>query len=241
MRLSGIAAILVTVFLWGNNFVAAKIAVTDVPPLFVTALRFLILAGALSPFLKIPAGTGKRIVEYALVMGIGHFGTMFYAIRFMDVSTAAITLQTTTPFTVLLAWLMLGERFGPWRMAGLAMAFGGVVVLVGGPGGVDALMPLLMLVFAALMWAVGNVRSKQMPDVPIFSQIAWMALIGCPALAGMSWFTETGQLAALQDAEFRFWAALVYMTIASSIVAYGLWYYLLKTYDVTRIAPYNLL
>ncbi len=241
MPLSGILAVLVTVTLWGGNFVAVKIAVTDVPPLFVTALRFLILAGALSPFLKVPAKHGRKILEYALVMGVGHFGLMFFAIRFVDVSTAAIALQTTTPFAVLLAWLMLGETFGPWRVAGMGMAFAGIVVLVGGPGSGGEPVACGMLAFAALMWALGNVRSKQMPDVSVFSQIAWMALIACPVLFGLSFVVEADQLTRLQGAGFRFWVSLVYMTIASSIVAYGLWYYLIKHYDVTAVAPYNLL
>lgn len=241
MPLSGILAVLAVVLLWGMNFVAVKIAVTEVPPLFVTALRFLILACALTPFLRVPPGQMRRLLEYAVIMGVCHFGVMFYAIRFVDVSTTAIALQTNTPFSVLLAWLMLGENFGKWRMAGMGLAFLGVVVLVGGPGGRGDLLPVALLVFAAISWALGNVRSKQMKDVPVFTQIAWMAVIACPMLFGLSWTLESNQIADLQQSTYRFWISLVYMTVGSSISAYGLWYYLLKRYDVTAVAPYNLL
>lgn len=241
MPLIGVLAALATVLLWGCNFVAVKYAVSHVPPFFVTAIRFALLAVLLAPFLRVPRARYKDIVGYALIMGVGHFSIMFYAIQFLDISTTGIVLQLGTPFVVLLAWLMLKETFGIWRMAGMAMAFSGIVILIGVPTvGVDV-PSLLVLVVAAFMWALGSIRAKQIQNVSPFSLIAWMALIVAPVSLGLSFLTEADQVATLQAADQRFWMALVYMTVASSIAGYGLWYWLLNRYDVTAVAPFNLL
>ncbi len=241
MPLIGVLAALATVILWGCNFVAVKFAVSDVPPFFVTAMRFALLTILLFPFLRVPWRMMKDIVQYSLIMGVGHFSIMFYAIQFLDISTSGIVLQLGTPFVVLLAWLMLGEKFGIWRMAGMASAFIGIVILIGVPTvGVDV-PSLLVLVVAAFMWSYGSIRAKQMLGISPFSLIAWMALIVAPVTLGLSWMFEVDQVERLMAADMRFWASLAYMTLASSIAGYGLWYYLLNNYEVTAVAPYNLL
>lgn len=241
MPLIGVVAALATVTLWGCNFVAVKVAVTEVPPYFVTAIRFALLAILLAPFLRVPKERAMDIAGYALIMGVGHFSLLFYAIQFLDISTTGIVLQLGTPFVVLLAWLMLKETFGIWRMAGMAMAFTGIVILIGVPtAGVDV-VALVILVFVALMWALGSIRAKQIPNVSPFSLIAWMGLIVAPVALGLSFAFEADQVARVISAPPRFWYGLIYMTIASSIAGYGLWYWLLNRYDVTAVAPYNLL
>ena len=241
MPLIGVLAALATVLLWGCNFIAVKYAVSHVPPFFVTAIRFALLAVLLAPFLRVPRQRYRDIAGYALIMGVGHFSIMFYAIQFLDISTTGIVLQLGTPFVVLLAWLMLKETFGIWRMAGMASAFSGIVILIGVPTvGVDV-PSLLILVVAAFMWALGSIRAKQINDVSPFSLIACMALIVAPVSLGLSYLTEHGQIAAVQTADQLFWIAYLYMTIASSIAGYGLWYWLLNRYDVTAVAPFNLL
>lgn len=242
MPLIGVLAALITVTLWGMNFIAVKVAITDVPPLFVSGMRFVILTILLSPFLKIPKGHFRGILEYAMIMGIGHFCVMFVSLQFIEISTGGIVLQLGTPFIVLLAWLMLKERFGIWRFAGMLMAFSGIGVLIGFPGSdIDPLW-LFGLVFAAFMWALSSIRAKQLAGgVQPFTLIAWMALLASPFVFLLSWIFESGQVAAVMNAEWRFWASLAYMIVASSIIGYGLWYWLIQRYDVSAVAPYNLL
>ena len=241
MPLIGVIAALITVVLWGANFVAVKIAVTEVPPLFVAAIRFTILAILLSPFLRVRREDFRHLAVYAVLMGVCHFATMFVAIQFIDVSTIGIVLQLGTPFMVLLAWLMLGEKFGLWRMCGMGIAFTGIVILIGFPEGDFNPWWLMVLVFAAFMWAMGTVRAKQLHGISPFSLIAWMALLAAPMIYGLSYIFETAQVETLSKASTEFWLSMAYMIIASSVIGYGLWYSLLKHYDVAVIAPYNLL
>lgn len=237
----GVCAALTVVILWGVNFVAVKIAITEVPAIFVAAVRFTILAFILAPFLKLPRGRIRGVLEYAAIMGVGHFAVMFASLQYVDISTGGIVLQLGTPFVVLLAWLMLKERFGVWRFAGMSIAFAGIGVLVGLPGGGVEPVWLFGLVFAAFMWALGSIRAKQLIGVPAFTLIAWMALLAAAPVYALSAIFEAGQIAAITAATWAFWGSLAYMIIASSVIGYGLWYWLIKRYDVTAVAPYNLL
>lgn len=241
MPLIGTLAALTVVTLWGLNFLAVKIAVTDVPPIAVSALRFGSLAIVLSPFLRVRRDVLGRIVHYALAMGIGHFTTLFIALKYLDISTAGIVLQTGTPFLVMLAWLMLGESFGIWRAAGMGLAFGGIVVLVGVPAVGPDPVALAVIVLSSFMWAYGTIRAKQIPNIHPFTLIAWLAVIATPVIALLSWLFEDGQIAAIQATESRFWFSFAYLTVGSSIVAYGIWFWALRRYDVTAMAPFNLL
>lgn len=241
MPLIGVLAALTTVILWGANFIAVKVAITEVPPLFVSGMRFVILALLLSPFLRVPKVHLRGIFEYALIMGIGHFCVMFVSLQYIEISTGGIVLQLGTPFIVLLAWLMLKERFGVWRFAGMLMAFSGISILIGFPeSDIDPLW-IVGLVFAAFMWALSSIRAKQLTGVPPFTLIAWMALIVTPMAFLLSWMFETDQISAVLKADWRFWVSLAYMIIASSIIGYGLWYWLIQRYEVSTVAPYNLL
>lgn len=241
MPLIGVLAALATVTLWGANFIAVKIAITEVPPLFVSGMRFVILTLLLSPFLRVPKGHFRGIIEYALIMGVGHFCIMFVSLQYIEISTGGIVLQLGTPFIVLLAWLMLNERFGIWRFAGMLMAFGGIGILIGFPdSNIDPLW-VFGLVFAAFMWALSSIRAKQLVGVQPFTLIAWMALIVAPMAFLLSWMFEVDQVTAVLQADWQFWAGLAYMIIASSIIGYGLWYWLIQRYEVSAVAPYNLL
>jgi len=57
----------------------------------------------------------------------------------------------------------------------------------------------------------------------------------------LSWIFETDQVSSVLKADWQFWASLAYMIIASSIIGYGLWYWLIQRYEVSAVAPYNLL
>lgn len=241
MPLIGVLAALVTVILWGANFIAIKVAITEVPPLFVSGMRFVILTLLLSPFLRVPKVHLRGIFEYALIMGIGHFCIMFVSLQYIEISTGGTVLQLGTPFIVLLAWLILKERFGIWRFVGMLMAFGGIGILIGFPESDINPLWIFGLVFAAFMWALSSIRAKQLTGVPPFTLIAWMALIVAPVAFLLSWVFEIDQVSAVLKADWRFWASLAYMVIASSIIGYGLWYWLIQRYEVSAVAPYNLL
>jgi O-acetylserine/cysteine efflux transporter len=237
----GLAALTV-VILWALNFIVGKMGLAQLPPLLMLALRFALVAVLLLPFL----GRARRrqaglIAAIAVILGGGHFGLMFFGLAGVDAGPAAIAIQLTVPFSALLAFACFGERLGRGQLFGMVIAFAGVYVLAGEPERMTSPLHLACVVAAAFAWAVANVLIKRLGPINVFTLNGWVALLAVPQFLVASLALETGQAAALAAADWRAHAAILYMAVASSIVAYGLWYRLIERYPMNRVVPLTLM
>jgi O-acetylserine/cysteine efflux transporter len=235
-------AALAVITLWGLNFIAVKTALATLPPFLLTAIRFAGVALALAPFFRPRRDQIAGIVALALVLGVGHFGLLFLGLSGMDAATAAIVTQLGTPFSALLAWLAFGETLSPARTLGLALAFAGIAVLAGEPS-LPNLLPLLVAIAAMMAWAVSNVQVKRLGAIDPLALNGWMALFAAPMLLGVSLAAEDHQMAAITRAatEWPVMAGLAYTVLASSLIAYTLWYRLLARHAMNRVVPITML
>lgn len=230
------------VTLWGLNFIAVKVAVQTIPPFLLTAIRFALVAAVLAPLFRPARPQWKGIIGIAVVLGIGHFGLMFVGVSGMDAASAAIITQLGVPFSALVAWVAFGEKLGLGRAIGLILAFSGVALLAGEPS-LPSLLPVLILVAAMVAWAVSNVQVKRLGDINPLALNGWMAVFAAPMLLALSLALESGhaQLPARLLADWKPLAGLAYTVIASSLVAYTLWYGLLARHPMNRVVPVTLL
>src|SRR5947208_3243097 len=121
--------------LWGYQFVVIKVGVTEFPPLFFLALRFLAIALLLVPFVKKPTRQQfGPVAAISIFLGGLNFGLFYVGLGLGSGSMSAVAYQLATPFTVLLAWPLLAERPSLTTSAGVLLAFVGVVVLAAEPG-----------------------------------------------------------------------------------------------------------
>ncbi len=241
MSLLDWGAALTVIFIWALNFIVAKVGVAEIPPLFLLALRFALVAGLLAPFLKPLSGNWKPMLTLSIVLGGLHFGLMFTGLQRVDAGPAAIAIQLTVPFSAVLAWGVYGERLGALQIIGLVVAFAGVYALSGDPARPSDPLYFGLVVSGALAWAIANILIKRLVAVPPMVLNAWLAVMAAPQLLAMSALLESGQWQAIAEAGWRGWGAIVYMAVGASIIAYGLWYYLLGKYEVNRVVPLTLL
>jgi O-acetylserine/cysteine efflux transporter len=228
--------------LWGYQFVVIKLGVTQFPPLFFLALRFLIIALLLVPFVKRPtrAQLGP-IAAISLFLGGLNFGLFYIGLGLGSGSMSAVAYQLATPFTVLLAWPLLAERPSLTTSAGVLLAFAGVVVL-GAEHGLSAnTLPLLLVVAAAFSFAVSNVLTKRYGPFDPMMLMGWSSLLTVPQVMLMSLLLEHGQLTSLATADERGWLALAYTIFIGGILGFGLWFWLIARCSMSRIAPFGLL
>lgn len=240
MKPLDVLAAMVVVAVWGVNFAAVKVAVAEIPPLTLTALRFALVAAMLAPLFRPRIEMLPGIALLSFSLGVCHFGLMFLGISGLDAATAAIATQLSVPFSILLAAAFFGERLG-WRAGfGMVLAFGGVALLAGEPT-LPRPLPLLMVVAAALAWAASNIVIKRIGAVSPFVLNGWMALLAAPQLLILSLAVEDGQTGAIADAGWAGWGGLAFIVLGASLTAYSLWYHLLAKYPVSQVVPYTLL
>lgn len=228
--------------LWGYQFVAIKVGVMEFPPLFFLALRFLAIAFLLVPFVERPARQQfGPIVAISVFLGGLNFGLFYVGLGLGSGSLSAIAYQLATPFTILLAWPLLAEKPSMTTSAGVAIAFAGVVVLAAGAGLTTNVLPLLLVVGAALAFATSNVLTKRYGPFDPLMLMGWSSLLTVPQVALMSLFLEQGQWASLVSADQWGWLALAYTIFIGGIVGFGLWFWLIARCSMSRIAPFGLL
>lgn len=236
----------VVAFFWGANFTAAKLGLEHFPPYLMLALRFAIVAAILLPiyYIRTPKfGIRLRFaLEVAFVLGTAHFALVFAAIHMgIDIPTSVITVQLGVPFSCVLSAIWFNDRLGPWRSFGLMVAFTGIVLIAGTPNVVQNFGPFCMVMLGAFFWALSNVMIKKEGAVNVFEMLGWMSLLSVPQLLLLSWWFESNQWELIATMPWSAGLAISFSAVFSTVVAYGLWYYLLTHCEVSRITPFNLL
>lgn len=231
---------LFVIAIWALNIIVIKVGVVELPPLLMTTLRFMLVALLLVPFYPVARVQLPFLLLLSFTFGSLHFALLFIGLAQAEAGTGALLVQMGTPFATLLAVVFLKERLGPKRIAGLLLSFAGVVVLAGGPT-LPSPLPLSILLMSAFAWAVSQLLIKRGPPIAPLALAGWVALFAVPQVALGSWLFESGQWQAIQQASWIGWGAMIYTAVMSSIVAYGIWYALLRRHPVNRVVPMTLL
>lgn len=235
--------ILIVVLAWAGNFLTSALAMREIPPVLFTALRFALLAIPLVFVLKRPApGQWPRLVAVCLCVGVLHFGLSFTALKLAgNLSSPAIVMQSYVPMTALLAWAVLGERFG-WKTGlAIALSFAGVLVLGFDPMVLQQPWAVVVMLASALFLAIGTVLMKPLRGLDMFSQQGWTAVLSLLPLFALSAWLEPGAIARLPEVSWVGWAGALYAAFISSLLGHGLYYVLVQRHPVAQVTPWLLL
>ena len=235
MRLSHIALAVLVCFAWGLNAVAAKIGVTYIPPIFFTALRYVVVFACLFPWLRPVPGKYDVLIPAVFFMGGLHFALIFAGVKYSDASTMAIVNQIYVPISVLLAMFWLNETVPLRRWLGIALAFSGVVVFSLNANASTHLTGILLLVADAVSMAIGTVLLRRLSGVPALVVQAWTAALGVPFLLLTSLVFESGQIESLSSAPWQAWFSLAYAVVAGTFIGHIGYYILLQHYEVSLV------
>jgi O-acetylserine/cysteine efflux transporter len=229
---------------WGFNFVVVTVALGDVPPLFLAAVRFALVALPVV-VLPRPAIPFARLVAVALALFVGQFAFLFPAMAVgMPPGLASIALQIQAFITILFAALALRELPTRKQLAGGAIAFLGLALVATtvGANGVTA-AGFILLLGAACCWAAGNVLLRGSGKVDLLPLFSWAALIATGPLLVLSLILEGPERigAGLLHLDWLAAAAILYMAFVSTTFGYAAWGYLLRLYPAAVAAPFSLL
>ncbi len=227
--------------IWGMGFIVAKAAMSHFSPILLMALRFTLTAFCLIWFVRPPPGIFKQLFWISLVSAALQYSLTFNGVRGIDASTAALLVQLEVPFGLLLAWLVLGDRISLKQGIGIVIAFSGAVLIIGEPKLSGDLIYAFMVIGGAFTWAVGQIMIKKLGNLGGFRLISGIALFATPQLFIASFILESDQIAQIQTASIGAWAAVAYLGLIMTALAYAIWYRLLGDYSVNQVMPFLLL
>lgn len=224
-----------TLLLWGSAFVAIPIALRTIAPTDVVGLR-LMLSAAL--FLPVLAHGWKRAIvpalagDWKLVVPMAFFGVTVYVLaltygqRTVGAGETSLLINLTPLATGAFAALLLKERFHPRLVAGGAVAFSGVALLVTGRSGglafdPNALFILLAMASASLFYVIQRRLTERHSPLTLSA----LAVVIGAALALP--FTP-GALGGLAAASTESLLALGFIGAFSGVLPYVGWAYVLS-------------
>lgn len=242
MKPSHLLLALLCAVLWGYGFVPSKYGAAHMPPLLFLALRFFLIVAMTIWFVPLPRGQWRPVIYYSLSLGVGHFALLYVGLRLgVEATTASIIWLSQVPLTTLLAFFVLGDRPGVRTLVGMAVALAGSASLIAEPRISGEPLAITLVVLSSVLWAVAAILAKRLPQLSPLALNAWMGLISLPILVVLSLILEPDQYGEWLVPDWRLHASLVYMAVLSSIVGYGIWFYLLRRHPVSRTAPFLLL
>jgi O-acetylserine/cysteine efflux transporter len=244
MSLKDILLVLAVVVVWGVNFVAIAWAVDEIPPLLLTALRYVVAALPAVFFIRRPKVALGILIAYGFAVGVGQFSLLFTAIKLgMPAGLSSLVMQLQVFFTIALAVLFLGERPGPWQLVGAVVAFAGIGVIAIERLGGAALLPFVMTIGAAFCWGVANIVTKRAGKADMLAFVVWSSLVPPIPLLVLSLVFEGPGAAALAWSQITIYGigGLLFVGWISTVFGYGAWSVLLGRYPASTVAPFTLL
>src|SRR6266404_5653074 len=159
--------------IWGSNFTVIKYSLEDLLPLSFNALRFTI-ASIVMLTVAFLSQNGFKLEpgDRMKLFTLGLLGNTFYQSLFITgmahtrAGNAALILATTPLFTAILGRIRKHEYFMPRGIAGLLLAFAGIVLIITTGHGEFSLGETILgdslLLTTTLCWSLYTVGSKNL-------------------------------------------------------------------------------
>jgi len=235
--------------IWGSTYLGVKIAMHTLPPMLLSALRFLtgglilftftLLSG--NPLPKFENWRGAAIVGF-LLLGVGN-SSVANAIKFMPSGLVALLVATLPAWTILLDFLFFSRTKPSWiSVLGLMLGFGGMAFLLNpfqsNVSEEIVIFPTLLVIFGSVVWAYASLLSPTFKMPPVVQAVAIQMLAGGSFSLVISLFTEENQLSSIQSMTQETYLAMTYLIFIGSFIGYSAFSWLINNAPAQLTATY---
>ena len=244
MRRWGIPLYTLLCLIWGSTWLVIKVGYGGLGPFNVASLRFF-LAGAVMAAAawwtgaRWPRGTREwtAVAAVALLMFAADYGLIYWAEQYIESGLTAVLFATLPLMTLFAARVYLpGEHVTARKLGSSVLALLGTLALFADRLRLDAaaVQPMLAVLGGAVCAAIAAVVSKRdAHDIPPETLNAPSMLIGAVVLLAASLARGDGFRL---PADGSTWAAIVYLAVAGTVLAFFVYFTLLKTWSVMSLA-----
>ncbi|HYI10092.1 MAG TPA: EamA family transporter [Thermoanaerobaculia bacterium] len=243
------SAFVIICIVWGTTYLGIAIALETVPPLLLTGSRFVVAGLIMLAIAKLRGETipfdRRTLMNLALVgfllVGVGNLAVV-WAEQWVPSGMAAL-LVATAPFwmAIIEMFRKTGERVSLQSGFGMAIGFIGVALLVtprgsGNAWGTGLLLGALAIQVGGICWQLGSAHAKyNLKHVPLLSASALQMFFGGAIVTIAGFAIGEGPRFALNPRTF---AALAYLTLFGSVIAYSAYLFALSHMRTTHTSLY---
>ena len=232
--------------LWGFNFVVMKVGIQEIPPILFVATRSLFAIFPLIFFIPKPSVSWRMIIGIGCFLGILTFLFILMGLHLGITGTlTSLVVQTQAFFTVIFAFLFLGERFKFYQILGMIISFTGILVIGLDQFWMRSFFGIICVLLGAASWGWANVLMKKagVSNINMFHLMVWVSLIPpVPLILYAIYMDGVPEiLYVFSNASMLSYGTLIYSGMISGVLGYALWGYLLKKYSASSVASFSML
>jgi len=236
--------------IWGTTYLAIKVALETIPPFLMGGIRYLIAGLILAGWLIVRKEGLPPLREWGRLSVLGFLmitlgnGGVVWGEQYLASGLTAVVIATSPFWMVAIDTLLPGaDRLTLRQWGGLFIGFCGIVLLMwpdlsqGGATGRAIGLGIMSVQIACIGWAIASAYTRRhtmsrnvlgVAAVQMFFGGFFMVLLG----------TLAGEWPDLAFAP-RTLAALVYLTLAGSVVAFAAYSYALRHLPIATVSLYT--
>jgi drug/metabolite transporter (DMT)-like permease len=243
--------IFLMIFFWSANYVVGKVALREVPPLLLSGIRVTLAGAIMLPVYRF-AGPKRqpslRLRELGLLAVLGVFGVVLNQLFFVvglgrtTVAHASIIVSLGPMLVLLIACSMKLEKLTARKLAGMAIAFGGVAMLkifqdsrtTAHATWFGDMFVFLSTLSFALFTVFGKPVTRHYSSTTV-NTVAYVsgALVMAPLTVWQASLFPLSRITPLA------WLCAFYMALFPSVAAYMIYYYALTHIAASRVASFS--
>jgi drug/metabolite transporter (DMT)-like permease len=237
--------------IWGTTWMATKVALAAVPPIFFGAARYILVSAVLLVALRgvFALFTGKRagqVILSGVLINVGTYALLYWGMQFVASGVAGVVNMAMNPVFLFGFAILFGQERAGWRhLLALLLGIAGLVILFSGKAsfsGTDIeLWAAAAIVGASLSYSLGSVLSR--PLLKHATPFQLTAAQGVVAVIGMSILSFALEpvsaatfSALLQPAPL---AGLLFTVFAGTLIAATIFLRLVREWGAPRAGLYS--
>ncbi len=232
--------------IWGSTYLLNKIAVAELPPFMLAAVRFVtagIFIFILCKFLGISIAISKKqllntIIAGFLFLTFGN-GVVVWALKYVDSGFAALEISAQPLLVLILMRILQGKKIQPMSIVGVILGIIGIYLLVSQKEVLskeNSIIGMVMIFVCMISWGYGSLFVGR-ADLPknYFVNTGYQMLTGgimlfiASILFGETWSSPLEWSPSVQ-------LTMVLLIVFGSIVAFTSFNYLLKVVSPEKVA-----
>lgn len=228
--------------IWGMSFFFTKLALRELGPFTLVFYRLLLAASVTCMVLFL---SGQRlpmdILSWRRFFMLGAFNACvpFTLVSigqvYIDSSLASILNATAPIFTVIMAhYLTEDEKINAHRLAGVVLAFAGVVLLIG-PGSLASMtsnyIGQLAMFGAVMSYSYSSIYAKNVSDMPILPTMTGTLVTACLLSYPLAFLLE---YPLVTDIHAPTIGAVLFISLMATSFAYLLYFHVIRTAGATN-------
>jgi drug/metabolite transporter (DMT)-like permease len=232
--------------IWGSTYLLNKIAVTELPPLMLAAIRFItagilifVIAKALNFNLTITKKQFKNTAFAGFLFLTFGNGVVVWALKYVDSGLAALQISAQPLVVLLLMRLLEGKKIQLMSVVGVILGFIGIFLLVSQKelmSNDGTIIGMVMILFCMISWSYGSIFVSK-ADLPsnFFINTGYQMITGGTMLLIFSLlFGETWTSPLVWKTSVQI--AMIILVLFGSIVAFTSFNYLLRSVSPEKVA-----